>query len=301
MPINTTPQSQTPKPIRRGWWNDSYVLKHLVNAAQALNAAYPNDMLISVGQSPAWVVYTAGLIRQATRQEAPNTKYIAFTGSFMSRRDDDNDAPRFHKDASNCYPTQPDINGYFNYLASQEVTPAQLCDTLQSTQSKAVFIDLICHGSGFASFIHLLLKAYEQATPTQQAILSQAVLFHVYQPAFLHYPKPDHYMVEGKDGHFTRIPLTVESGANANVFPSIAGLKGESDATEQGDRLVPCYDISRYGRKTLIHAPNDDIVAAIKSSIENAVYELVIRNAATKNTPPDHEKRVRTAPNPLRF
>ncbi|MFP4312962.1 MAG: hypothetical protein ACLFR0_01435 [Alphaproteobacteria bacterium] len=139
------------------WWNDPGWVSDITFIARDLHEAYPDHKIISVGQSPAWITLSAGMIRKLRGEEA-NIAFVPFTGSFLEReRPSDPDtspkslSAKFKEVASRpvCEKTKCDYQGFLNKL---ELSSSKIAEGLERGE-KYMFCDLTRTGNGFASFI----------------------------------------------------------------------------------------------------------------------------------------------------
>lgn len=244
------------------WWNEKTAIDTVVQMAGALNDDHPDARLVAVGQSLAWVVYAAGKLREAAGQP-DNTEYIAFTGSFMRRGQDGKDGPTFRMDRPN-YPDEGRLNDYFDYLAGTGVSPVRTAALFNTAAKPSIYVDFVVEGLGFATFMHMFLKSAGGEVP-------QGAQFHAFQPPYVENAIPKAYTIETATDNFVRVPLCVTENPDVNILSYVAGLTGESDVTEISDRLVPTFDISKYGSGVLRASPNERNVADIKTAIQAGI------------------------------
>lgn len=244
------------------WWQMEEDVDKVIRLGRVLHDAHPDSRLVAVGQSTAWVVYAAGEIRAAMGQ-APDTAYLAFTGSFMRHLRDTAEGPVYRVDTPD-YPRENRLKDYFDYLAASEAAPGATTALFNAAARQSIYVDMVVEGLGYASFLHMFLKAAGNKMP-------EGAAFHVFQPPYCENVAPAAFSVETEAQNFVRVPVSVTGDQDVNALGYIAGLTGEADVSEISDRLVPTFDISKYGSGHLRHSPNDANVAAIKAAIDHGI------------------------------
>lgn len=244
------------------WWNHNVYLDGLIHCAVELERGYPGERCISVGQSAAWIVHTLGQLREAYSCPA-DVATIAFTGAFMQGQEGQSD---YSVDIA-AYPTGRRLRDYFGYMARTQTRAQDIVRHYEQTGQRTVFVDAVSSGRGFASFMHIWLKTMDAAqTPAQKEAITRAICFHAYA---WDWPEnaDNRFHIEMDRDETVSVAVRLDYGAGVDMTLVIAGAKGEKDAHQASDRLVPCFDISAGGSGHLKPAGNDMMVQAIKSTI----------------------------------
>jgi hypothetical protein len=252
-------------------WTDGRT-NGLVRLAENIEKEYPKQHIVAVGQSPAWMVYTLGLLREAEGKPS-DTTLLSFSGNFLSRS-----GSQFLPNASK-YPDSTRLHNYFNYLTQEKSTPRDILDRYKNDpMQKTVFFDFMFDGEGFPSFVHLLTTCDKWLNQTQKSRLMEACVFHELRgskESISPFSEMDFFSENGID--VFSVPLVSNKDMNDDLHYSFSGKKGEEEGHIGSDRLVPSFDISAQGQGKLLPTNNEARQNLIKAKIKDAVAQHVRR------------------------
>lgn len=260
------------------WWDNDEHLKALAHDAQLLNKRYPDEHIISVGQSTAWLCYMADKCREAFNQKA-RCQYISFSGRFFQPEYVQRQTKRQFFRYEDLWPTNVSFKRYQAYLAEQGCTPAHTIDRFQKQGQKTIITDKVFSGSGIASFLHAWLgsSAYDPA------LLHKALTLHLCHLAQDEaYSKSTNMVLNASP--IERIDLTdiTNYAPVSRVVHFTGGTAGESDVLANSPRLVPSFDISRVGSGRIKDPQNERMTSYIKSIIDAYVSTRIPKRSALR-------------------
>lgn len=254
-------------------------LNSLIESAEILDTTFPDHEIISVGQSPAWIVYALERLRQE-RGVDPQTKFLSFSGFFLSNTDD-----RSFTAMKEKYPSKNRLSLYFNYLGEQGIAPEDLIKSKENDgHTPPVFIDFIYDGQGFPSFIHTLQRYVDEKYPApNKKDIGQACRF-----VGLRCDRSFSFLSRitignPSDASLQTIEIDNIPSINKELNLFLAGSKGSERAEVYSDRLVPAFDISAAGRGKLMDMENEARCNAIKRAIDNTVKRHVSEKERQKH------------------
>ncbi len=260
------------------WWKNPNNINNLLNAAEVLDGQYPDAQIVAVGQSAAWIVYALGELRSLKGRSA-DTQILAFTGHFMAEETRNHrlgERSEYSVD-SKLYPHKSAFQSYFNYLADEHMSPAQVSQRYQKSGQKTVFVDMVVSGEGFASFMHTWFMALSKAPASaRHGFVWEALAFHIYD---WREQSPTHFAIEMEHEDTLIVPLMRAEGDGIDVTLSISNGQGESDVTAESERLAPAFDISAEGSGVLKYADNEERVKAIIAIIQQAAIDRLAAQA----------------------
>lgn len=265
-------------------WSD-YILDRVTHYAHALTQKYGEAHLVSVRQSPAWVIYAAAQLRKQQGLEE-NVSYLPFSGHFMTRSINDN-YPAYKLTADR--PTAANLTNYFNLMSEKGLSPASISARFNETGQQTVFIDYTCAGQGFASFLHICTEAQlKEEDEDVQRIARKATLYHALtnQGGQLH--NEPRILVQSAQRRFIPIDLQHLHIDAGSYFVNLAGYRGEEGGHMGSDRLVPSYDISKKGKNVLLPTENEARLPYVKRKFDSKVrfyLEKEKRKALNAATP----------------
>ena len=243
-------------------------LRALTEDAIALVQSYPNDWLLSVGQSPAWLCYSAQKCRTLFNREA-NGQYISFSGRFFQPQSIEGRPKKQFKRYDDLWPTNAAFDRYIDYLHEQECTPRHAIDRFAETGQKTILIDKAFSGCGMASFLYAWLRSSSYAPE----LLRQAITIHLCHLA------SDETFTKAKEMVLHPSPLEMIDLTSVTSYAEISnpthmtgGGPGETDVNSKSTRLVPSFDISRTGSGHLKDPQNEKVVANLKSMIDQFTH-----------------------------
>lgn len=201
-------------------------LKLIVAHARQILDTYPRDRIFCLGQSPAYIIEAAKIMKLLEGESIDNISTIAFSGTLLKLCK--------RKNVSICYvllknPSRRQIRekiaAYRNYLTSLGLDPETIVNEYQHG-ARTVIVDFAHSGSGLASFI-LLLKNWAKETGLYQEVM-EALYTNIFvtsddQPPFKLFP------------HYTKHQI------NESVMSELCG----SDVWD--DRLVWHYSFKDWG------------------------------------------------------
>lgn len=237
------------------WWKNKRVIEQIVDWAQEIYAQHPHEKVISLGQSPAWVVQTVGMLRKLHGQPA-NIGFIPFTGAFLSR--DFNSAAHEMKFLEGARPDIDRVHRYLDFLGRFGLQIQQL--TQQG--SKIVLAEMIKQGNGLASFLDVWTREVEDERLPE--LISQFEFYTFDTNPVLN---KDMLKVAGRDTAFNlrRISLTTDEA------DLMEGITPHNLADVNSSRLVPMYKMAaHYEDRGLELIPNAHNKKVIKATLHAA-------------------------------
>lgn len=141
------------------WWTSETVMTHITDWSFELAEKYPDETLVSLGQSPSWFIFGAGMLRKM-RGEQANTCLLPFTRAFF-----DVDRERQAQEPGNVsftinetlYPSVARLNRYFHFISRLGMQPEQMMEGIENGQ-KYVIADMIKSAKGLGSFVHSWMR-----------------------------------------------------------------------------------------------------------------------------------------------
>jgi len=118
-------------------------MEMLIASAQKLLDMHPTGKIISLGQSPAWLVTTAALIDHTSNR----FDGVAFSGGFY-------DAHNLRLVRRKEGPTLKQISAYREYLTQKGMHPLSICQEF-SKENPLVIVEHTHTGTGLTSFLWL--------------------------------------------------------------------------------------------------------------------------------------------------
>lgn len=246
------------------WWTNQSVLNDVVKQAERLNTLYPKERLVSIGQSPAWTVYTAGLLRKLFGAAA-DIDYISFSGHFMRRSGKEDDFSHFSLDEEKR-PLRVHMDRYHDYLHDKKMTPAHITQHFEETGQKTVLTEMTCSAQGFASFLHAWLKSSDY----DPIMVERAVTLHL---LYCHSRHDQRWSIELDPSRHAYLEKQIRMQEAGYYAKKTVGLTGEYDVAADSPRLVPSFDISRGGSGTLREAGNVAVISTIQHNIRQHIAE----------------------------
>ncbi len=246
------------------WWKKQEIVEQITDWAFSLNDRASNQRVLSLGQSPSWIVACLSMIRKIEGRAAGVT-YVPFTGAFL-KRDKNNCSERMEFNIRYSDLPKPDqINTYFNFLGLLEAQPQQILNSNDSI----ILAEMIKGGNGLTSFMNLWLNFLEE---DEREKFKQYVETHIYDTA----PSDnrDEILLEAGDTFkLERIPL------NSRQAEIIEGITPLNIAEKSSSRLVPIYRLSaRYEAEQLTLIPNLKNRKEIKVALHEEVQRTLQRH-----------------------
>lgn len=246
------------------WWQSDKHIQQIVDWAYEMQDRFPDEHLVSIGQSPAWILRTVSMIRKM-RGEKVNLTYVPFTGGFVTR---DKSEDACLKDEMIFGPkaewerNQSELPYYYDFLKNLNMHPDQLMARMASGE-KLVFAEMIIGANGLASFLNIILN--QQSSEFKTLFSSHAKVF-VYDTA----PKGNKDFVRLMDGDLVELEREAMNQEEADMIKNIAPMNVvETSST----RLVPTYRLAFYGRE----APGFRLIPNryMRKIIEEKLHDVV--------------------------
>ena len=241
------------------WYKIWEYLDQAASFSFDMEEAFPDAKIISLGQSPAWIVHGVGMLRKLRREQA-NVVYIAFTGNFFTKDKSYigcSNAMMFDADEKK-YPDQERLQRYIEYSESYGYTPRQLLD-LANDGEEIVLTEMINTGTGLAFFLSAWTSQEEPAVIKE---FSEAIHFCVYDTN--PNANEDNLIFSNPDGStysfsLDRMPLSFEQG---EIMQNTSSL---NECSCGSSRLVPIYRLSADSENIgLDICPNAPVVKEIR-------------------------------------
>jgi hypothetical protein len=252
------------------WWQSQNVVGQITNWSFELAERFPTERLISLGQSPAWVVYGAGMLRKMRGQKA-NTTLVPFTRCFF-----DIDKDREPKESStisvkkneHLYPSEERFSNYFKFLELLNMQPKQMHESI-SEGEQFVIAEMIRSAKGLASFIHSWLREMPENFPHS---FGKEVSFYTYDVSPVSTRTGLNVPLKDCDAEiyipFQPKPL---DESEADIMENTASCNAAEPKTS---RLMPLYQMAANRPcKGLEICPNGPIRREIKFALHTAIQK----------------------------
>lgn len=238
------------------WWKNKDIVTQIVSWAYDLQKAYPKNRILSLGQSPAWIVQSVGMLRKLRGHDA-NITFIPFTGAFLSRDyEEDSEAMAFAARPE----ARPDINRlsrYFTLLGRLEARPEQI----EAEPEKVVLAEMIKSGNGLASFLDIWTSNQDDAA--LEAFLNKLEIY-AYDTNTI--ANLDALSIGERTFPIKRVALSL-SGAEL-----MEGITPNNRAEPTSSRLVAMYKLSAQAEEKGIELiPNKEIRFQIRQDLHGEI------------------------------
>lgn len=233
----------------------------VIEVAETLNNLYPNNVIVSLGQSPAYIVKTADFLSKFKNKSSNEYKYLAFSGRFLSKHEKGRQF--FLPSYKGSIPTPEQLNKYENYLKLLLLNPASIVSQFQKNKQPIVFVEYIQSGESLASFIYTLMSiaAREGVDLTQ---LKAAIIIHSFQPLI------NHGWPEIKQ--ISAPPYSIKINNTQIVDNDL--MVGLANADQFNDRLVAHYSVDNWGKiNPILFQPSQDANHILFSIIHQMVQK----------------------------
>lgn len=252
-------------------WTDEVITK-TIDAAETLQSRFNNAHMVSIGQSPAWMLFALGQMRQKNGAEAEaHITYLPFSGRFTEI---DTDQVTLTYNATEEAPDTTALSTYFNVMADHGVTASAILDRYDQNEQKTVFTDYALYGEGLASFIYVYFSAMRHLCGDDEdtmAQLAQATLFHVLAGHDSVLKHDTHLVVQSTSQSYDDIPYSRDYFGEEKFILTLAGQRGEESGHMGSDRLVASYNIAKNGRQKLLPPHNEARQKIIKAKFVNVI------------------------------
>ncbi len=214
------------------WWRQNRFISQITDWAFEIADQYPDARIISLGQSPAWIVLSVGMIRRLRGNHA-NISFVPFTDNFAKRATNDNGSHTMTFDRqTNRFPHAKCLQRYFNYISRLDATPGQLIKAGEQGQ-QTIITEMIRSGSGLASFLSAWTDNYQKS---DIETLLEHTGFHIFDTN----PECNKDYIDLNGAQNIAVPLTKRplSKEEADIIENTAPI---NDCSEDSSRLVPLY------------------------------------------------------------
>ncbi len=215
------------------WASDANNIYECIDMANSINSSYPNEIIVSLGQSPSWIVNTIEKIRIHNNNLTP-VKYIPFSGSFFYT-DSENAMTKLYQKTKQ-YPNNINIDSYRNLLTEISLDPLTICNN----PNKTIIIEHTKSGSGLASFLHVIFSwANDLGVMNGLEQKLHVIIFNSKdrKPLFnIHFQQDENIP-----------PITCATIKVSPKFETQIGNGNGEETGEYSDRLVPSYKSNRWG------------------------------------------------------
>ena len=252
------------------WWKSETTMTQITDWAFELAERHPSDTLVSLGQSPSWFVFGAGMLRKM-RGESANTKLVPFTRAFFDvdrDRTDSADSIIFLEKNDRLYPRQTRLDTYFNFLSMLEMQPEQMEADIQKGGS-FVIAEMIKSAKGLGSFVHSWLREIPEGFEDR---LGKEIKFLTYDTSQVSVrqgvsiPK----MFDGVDILVPFHPMSLNAD-EAEIMENTAAC---NIAEERTSRLMPLYQMAANKPcRGLEICPNGPIRVEIKGALHESIQK----------------------------
>jgi hypothetical protein len=242
----------------QNWWKDRKIIRQVADWAYELQKDHPRNRILSLGQSPAWVVQSVGMLRKLRGLPA-NITFIPFTGAFVQRGKNSEAGEMTFVDRAEARPDVERITRYFNLLGMLNAQPLQLA----AANERVVLAEMIRQGNGLASFLDTW-RTFE--TDEDMPTIMEHVEIYAYDtnPTSnsdrMKTPLHDHVF------NLTRVPV---KGRAAELME---GITPHNRAEKESSRLVPMYRLSAKAEEKGIELiPNRENRIAIRAALHTEI------------------------------
>ncbi len=150
----------------------------LIAVSEEINHRYTGNVIVSVGQSPAYIIKAAQLLNELTKNSKTEYRYLAFSGKFLDEVGIHDQRKEFVASTKNI-PTEKEIASYTEYLKSLQLDPKTIIERHSIKSQKTIFADFISSARGFASFVYIL-NAIARKEGVEEKSLQNSVGYHVF-------------------------------------------------------------------------------------------------------------------------
>lgn len=177
-------------------FNQQMILKNpanideLIATARELNNRYKNSVIVSLGQSPAYIVKAAEILNELENNKYQNEyKYLAFSGRFLSKNrfppsyEEEEPYPNkiFYQSPRYSLPTENQLEAYKKYLKLLKLDPIEITNRFNKSQIPTVFVEYMQHGESLASFLYTL-NAIAATEGINKELFKKATKYYTFQP-----------------------------------------------------------------------------------------------------------------------
>ena len=246
------------------WWKNHDDTEQVVDWAYEALDDYGDHHMISLGQSAAWIVHTAGMIRKHRGGQA-NVTYIPFSNNFLKDKSCKELLPDFEdaickkglcfEISDELQPSEDAKSKYFSYLSSIGASPEDIVNRYKETGQKTVMLEMIDSGKGFVSFCNLWFEESRKKFSDKEMV--EAMQFHIYDQRsrgvdpLLHIKEGGVMMFPGED--YFRHEL--DQGHKEIMWK----ISSDNDLRVDSCRLVPMYSFLSGDNKKegILLCPNE--------------------------------------------
>jgi hypothetical protein len=275
--------------IPEEWWNYPPAISAICYHAIEMDALYPQQTIVSIGQSMAWSVHTLGVKRMLKSMPA-QTGYIPFSGNFYE----------YEKIKSSWYDivgtktkTFKPLVGAIEYerkknpralnpqrrhkfldlLRAHKLDPQSLVSSFKASGQKTVLAEKTCTGSSLMSFFDLI-----ETVADDQHVGS-------------HFPETVHYHVIATDFYFPGHGASIKNSPQkpkstiTGIMPYRKPYAPELDLVQmftgnnngrQSPRLVPYFNVNSFFL-SLKKPQNEKTKERILIILDKALHDLLIQ------------------------
>jgi hypothetical protein len=133
-------------------------------AQECILDTYSRDIIVGIGQSPAYLVAAAKILKQmkGTLEDPEQFKHLAFSGKWHEVI-----STRYQIKQEFCFPlkiffpstpNKKQVKAYRDYLASMDLTPQTILGRFNEEKKKTLFIDYTVSTASLKSFVSLLTE-----------------------------------------------------------------------------------------------------------------------------------------------
>ncbi len=214
----------------------------------------PNSRVLSLGQSPAWVVKA---IEHEAKLRGLNyeTGYIPFSGNFCRRLRTEGETHYYEIDANKLF--AKDITRYHNRLIKLGMSPDNIIRRFENEGTTTTITDFLFTGKGTASFLYVLFDWARK--DRKEGALRKALNVRLYDDAGA---PPSFIKLEG----FDPIPC--------NIHVMDSRLRDVFWNCEDRVRIVPSYPQIAWSRKPM---PAEGEKAVVENTA-NVLRQAVVVN-----------------------
>jgi hypothetical protein len=208
----------------------------LIAVSEEINSLYDGNVIVSVGQSPAYIVRAAQILNELRKDSKTKYRYLAFSGKFLEEGGINDHRKEFVATVART-PTEEQITSYTRYLESLRLDPKAIIKRYRKKSQKTIFTDFIISAKGFASFVYTL-HAIAQRQGIEEESLQNGVGYHVFKKNDINL---NFNALDIKDSGYSYFCDLSQNNLQAVDTKLIFNLAREKMNTLFKDRLVPSF------------------------------------------------------------
>lgn len=257
------------------WWHNEEHFKMIIATAHRLRNQFPNDMLCSLGQSPAYYIKGVEILSQI-EGSLPCIQYIPFSGSFLeiitkirnewTFEEIQNPIARFTSYSE--IPSQK-IQSYRKILFDLNLNPLSIVTRYKNEKQRTIILEATDAGSGLASFLYILFSWAQEDKISDELKKSLGIVVLT--------PKPLQRI------ELPMLQIAIDVDLRIDKTNDLQGhLSNGMDKGAFSDRLVPQYTPDDWGKPFKVNNDNIQHLKLIAKRLEETAKKEILLSR-TKN------------------